>query len=164
MSTFPELGLSQPLLQAIADLGFEETTPIQKQTIPLILQGKDVIGQAQTGTGKTAAFGIPMMERVDPQNPNIQALVVAPTRELAVQVAEELNRLGRHKGVDHRYLWWTGYPKADSRFKEKTAGDCSYAWSPLGSSASAHRTPAKRAAGRSRRSGRNVEYGFCRRH
>nr|WP_281417511.1 DEAD/DEAH box helicase [Lentibacillus saliphilus] len=80
-------------------MGFEEATPIQGQTIPLAMQGKDVIGQAQTGTGKTAAFGIPIIEQINPKDRRIQALVVAPTRELAIQVAEELNRLGKVKGV-----------------------------------------------------------------
>nr|WP_156647082.1 DEAD/DEAH box helicase [Lentibacillus sp. JNUCC-1] len=80
-------------------MGFEEATPIQSETIPHAMQGKDVIGQAQTGTGKTAAFGIPMIEHINPKDRNIQGLVVAPTRELAIQVAEELNRLGRIKGV-----------------------------------------------------------------
>nr|WP_205093621.1 DEAD/DEAH box helicase [Thalassobacillus pellis] len=80
-------------------MGFEETTPIQSETIPLALQGRDVIGQAQTGTGKTAAFGIPMIEKIDQDRNDIQGLVVAPTRELAIQVAEEINRLGKFKGV-----------------------------------------------------------------
>nr|WP_256522580.1 DEAD/DEAH box helicase [Halobacillus sp. A5] len=80
-------------------MGFEETTPIQEQTIPLGLEGKDVIGQAQTGTGKTAAFGIPMIEKIDKDVRSVQGLVIAPTRELAIQVAEEINRLGKNKGV-----------------------------------------------------------------
>nr|WP_209482140.1 DEAD/DEAH box helicase [Virgibacillus litoralis] len=80
-------------------MGFEEATPIQAETIPLAMQGNDVIGQAQTGTGKTAAFGIPMIEKIDPSQKIIQGLVVAPTRELANQVAEEINRLGKNKGV-----------------------------------------------------------------
>nr|WP_281349715.1 DEAD/DEAH box helicase [Ornithinibacillus caprae] len=80
-------------------MGFEEATPIQAETIPLAIKGNDVIGQAQTGTGKTAAFGIPMIQKIDPKQRKVQGLVVAPTRELAIQVAEELNRLGRIKGV-----------------------------------------------------------------
>src|SRR5690625_2097511 len=80
-------------------MGFEEATPIQGETIPLAMSGKDVIGQAQTGTGKTAAFGIPMIEQFDKNVRKIQGLVVAPTRELAIQVAEEINRLGRVKGI-----------------------------------------------------------------
>nr|WP_317843063.1 DEAD/DEAH box helicase [Ornithinibacillus gellani] len=80
-------------------MGFEESTPIQAQTIPLAMEGNDVIGQAQTGTGKTAAFGIPMIEKIDSNKRKIQGLVVAPTRELAIQVAEEINRLAKFKRV-----------------------------------------------------------------
>ncbi|TCS82122.1 ATP-dependent RNA helicase DeaD [Tepidibacillus fermentans] len=99
MTTFYELGLHHNILRAITNMGFEEATPIQEQTIPLALQGKDLIGQAQTGTGKTAAFGIPLIERIEKENLSVQALVLTPTRELAVQVAEELNRIGQFKGV-----------------------------------------------------------------
>ncbi|SIS56823.1 DEAD/DEAH box helicase [Salimicrobium flavidum] len=99
MTKFNSLGLSDPILKALDHMGFEETTPIQEQTIPLGMEGHDVIGQAQTGTGKTAAFGIPMIEKVDKQVRGVQGLVVAPTRELAIQVAEELNRLGKNAGV-----------------------------------------------------------------
>ena len=77
--------------RAIGDMGFEEPTPIQAMAIPQILDGKDVTGQAQTGTGKTAAFGIPIIERLDPDNKNVQALVLSPTRELAIQTAEEFS-------------------------------------------------------------------------
>ena len=91
--------MSNPILKALERMGFEEATPIQKETIPLAMEGKDVIGQAQTGTGKTAAFGIPMLEQFDPKVRKIQGLVVAPTRELAIQVGEEINRLGRVKGI-----------------------------------------------------------------
>lgn len=80
-------------------MGFEEATPIQEGTITHAMGGRDVIGQAQTGTGKTAAFGIPMIEKIDIKNPNIQALIIAPTRELAIQVSEELYKLGYDKKV-----------------------------------------------------------------
>ncbi|OXB93664.1 degradosome RNA helicase CshA [Parageobacillus galactosidasius] len=99
MTTFHELGLSNELMKAIRRMGFEETTPIQAETIPLSLQNRDVIGQAQTGTGKTAAFGIPLIEKVDVKNEAIQGLVVAPTRELAIQVSEELYKIGAVKRV-----------------------------------------------------------------
>lgn len=99
MTTFQELGLSQDVMKAVERMGFEETTPIQAKTIPLSLQNKDVIGQAQTGTGKTAAFGIPIVEKVDVKNGAVQALVVAPTRELAIQVSEELYKIGAVKRV-----------------------------------------------------------------
>lgn len=96
---FESLGISKPIMKALEKMGFEEATPIQGQTIPLGLEGKDVIGQAQTGTGKTAAFGIPMIEKIDKDQRKIQGLVVAPTRELAIQVSEEIHRLGKFKGV-----------------------------------------------------------------
>jgi ATP-dependent RNA helicase DeaD len=99
LTTFYELGLSNELMKAIRRMGFEETTPIQAETIPLSLQNKDVIGQAQTGTGKTAAFGIPLVEKIDVTNEAIQGLVVAPTRELAIQVSEELYKIGAVKRV-----------------------------------------------------------------
>ncbi|MBI5903517.1 MAG: DEAD/DEAH box helicase, partial [Deltaproteobacteria bacterium] len=78
-------------------MGFEEPTPIQSKTIPVLLTGKDVIGQAQTGTGKTAAFGIPIVERIDRATHGVQAIIIAPTRELAIQAAEEMNKLGKFK-------------------------------------------------------------------
>lgn len=99
MTTFKKLGVSTPILKALEKIGFEEATPIQEQTIPLATQGYDVIGQAQTGTGKTAAFGIPMIEKFDPHLKKVQGLVVTPTRELAIQVAEEINRLGHIKRI-----------------------------------------------------------------
>lgn len=92
---FSELGLNDALLKAIKRSGFEEATPIQAETIPLALAGKDVIGQAQTGTGKTAAFGLPILQQLEKHNKSIQAIVVEPTRELAIQTQEELFRLGR---------------------------------------------------------------------
>lgn len=91
--TFQDFQLSESLMKAINRMGFEEATPIQAETIPLGLQNKDVIGQAQTGTGKTAAFGIPLVEKIDPASPNIQAIIIAPTRELAIQVSEELYKI-----------------------------------------------------------------------
>ncbi|WP_170006295.1 DEAD/DEAH box helicase [Bacillus fonticola] len=97
MTTFEDLQLSQQLLSSIKKMGFEEATPVQAETIPLSLAGNDVIGQAQTGTGKTVAFGIPLIEKIDPKLTGIQGLIIAPTRELAVQVTEELYKLGYHK-------------------------------------------------------------------
>ena len=96
---FKELDLSQEILASVERAGFEEATPIQSETIPLALAGKDVIGQAQTGTGKTAAFGLPMLEKIDASKQQLQGLVIAPTRELAIQTQEELYRLGRDKKV-----------------------------------------------------------------
>ncbi len=92
---FDELQLNPNILRAIEEMGFEEMSPIQANAIPMILEGHDVVGQAQTGTGKTAAFGIPLMQCIDPKNRNLQSIVLCPTRELAIQVAEEIRKLGR---------------------------------------------------------------------
>ena len=99
LTTFGEIELSKKVLAAISDMGFEEPSPIQSKTIPLVLAGNDVIGQAQTGTGKTAAFGIPAIEKVDDQNKHIQALILTPTRELAIQISEEITKIGKFKKV-----------------------------------------------------------------
>ncbi len=99
LATFYEFGLNHQIIRAISDMGFEEATPIQAQTIPTAISGKDLVGQAQTGTGKTAAFGIPIIEKADMEETGIQSVVLTPTRELAVQIAEELNKLGHLKGV-----------------------------------------------------------------
>ncbi|MDR3691271.1 MAG: DEAD/DEAH box helicase [Fimbriimonas sp.] len=93
---FDTLGLRDVTLQALSELGFEVATPIQTLAIPLLLTGCDLIGLAQTGTGKTAAFGLPLIEKVDPENPATQALVLAPTRELAVQVAKGIYEFARY--------------------------------------------------------------------
>lgn len=92
---FEELQLKDSLLAAVQEMGFEEATPIQEKTIPLALEGKDVIGQAQTGTGKTAAFGLPLLQHIRGQEHRVQGLVISPTRELALQTQEELYRLGQ---------------------------------------------------------------------
>ena len=98
---FSELGLSKEIQKAVADMGFEEATQIQSLCIPPMMAGLDIIGQAQTGTGKTAAFGIPLLERLDMKEKKIQALVMCPTRELAIQVAEEIATLGKQlKGLN----------------------------------------------------------------
>ena len=97
--TFEELGIVAPILRAIFDMGFEEPTPIQKAAIPVALTGRDMIGQAQTGTGKTAAFGIPVLQRIDTSKPGPQAIILSPTRELAVQSAEEINHLAQFAAV-----------------------------------------------------------------
>lgn len=94
---FKELKLSKEVEKAIEEMGFEEATPIQSQSIPHILDGKDVIGQAQTGTGKTCAFGIPAIEMINATNENIQVLALCPTRELCIQTAEELSNVAKYK-------------------------------------------------------------------
>jgi ATP-dependent RNA helicase DeaD len=100
MTTFAELGLSDSLLDALHDVGYESPSPIQEQGIPPLLAGSDVIGQAQTGSGKTAAFGLPLIESVDPAVSEVQALVLTPTRELCIQVTQALRAYGARKGVD----------------------------------------------------------------
>jgi ATP-dependent RNA helicase DeaD len=99
MAAFRELGLSEPLLEALTHLGYEDPTPIQEQAIPALLEGRDVIGQAQTGTGKTAAFGLPLLQYVDPEDPEVQALVLTPTRELCIQVTQALRAYGERRGI-----------------------------------------------------------------
>jgi ATP-dependent RNA helicase DeaD len=100
MTTFDDLGLSSDLLTAVRDVGYESPSPIQEQAIPPLLQGLDVIGQAQTGSGKTAAFGLPMLQYVDPSENDVQGLVLTPTRELCIQVTQALRAYGKSKGVD----------------------------------------------------------------
>jgi ATP-dependent RNA helicase DeaD len=92
---FEELNINEKILRGIETMGFEEASPIQASAIPVLLEGKDIIGQAQTGTGKTAAFGIPVLEKIDTHNKNVQAVILCPTRELAIQVAEEFRNLGK---------------------------------------------------------------------
>ena len=93
---FDELNLDAKILRAVTDMGFEAASPIQAKAIPLEIEGKDIIGQAQTGTGKTAAFGIPLLQKIDPKNKKLQAVVLCPTRELAIQVADEIRNLAKY--------------------------------------------------------------------
>ena len=98
-SNFKKLGLNEQLLKSINDLGFELPSPIQEQAIPMALEGKDIVGLSQTGSGKTAAFSLPMLQLIDLNYKSPQGLVLCPTRELAVQVAEEFQLLAAH--LDH---------------------------------------------------------------
>jgi ATP-dependent RNA helicase DeaD len=100
VTAFADLGLSDSTLQALQDVGYEKPSPIQEQAIPPMLEGRDVIGQAQTGSGKTAAFGLPILEHVDPTIPDVQALILTPTRELCIQVTQAIRTYGQRKGVD----------------------------------------------------------------
>src|ERR1700709_964769 len=100
MPTFAELGRPQPTLAAFRDCGYEKPSPIQEQTIPSLLEGRDVVGQAQTGTGKTAAFGRLVLQFVDPTEDDVQALVLTPPRELSIQVPKALRASGARKGID----------------------------------------------------------------
>jgi ATP-dependent RNA helicase DeaD len=100
MTTFADLRLSDDILAAVRDVGYDSPSPIQEQAIPPLLEGHDVIGQAQTGSGKTAAFGLPMLQYVDPDEDDVQGLVLTPTRELCIQVTQALRAYGKAKGID----------------------------------------------------------------
>jgi ATP-dependent RNA helicase DeaD len=97
--TFESLGLEPDLLHSVVDVGYEEPTPIQARTIPALLKGQDIVAQAQTGTGKTAAFALPILQRIDTEITSVQALILLPTRELAIQVAQATHLLGKHRRV-----------------------------------------------------------------
>lgn len=99
ITSFEDLNLDRKILAALKEMGFEEPSPIQKGAIPLALEGDDLIGQAQTGTGKTAAFGIPIIQKINEKDRHIQALVMSPTRELCIQVADEISKIGRTKRI-----------------------------------------------------------------
>src|SRR5690242_1756886 len=100
MTTFAGLRLDPVILEAVHDVGYEAPSPIQAEAIPPLLEGRDVIGQAQTGSGKTAAFGLPLIQYTDPADGSIQALVLTPTRELCIQVTQALRAYATRKGVD----------------------------------------------------------------
>jgi ATP-dependent RNA helicase DeaD len=101
---FKELQISAEVKRAIADLGFDEMFPIQEQSLLPMLNGRNVIGQAKTGTGKTACFGVPMIEKVDPSAGKVQGLVLAPTRELAQQITDDINNYAKYTKVRRRRL------------------------------------------------------------
>ncbi|MFT4035838.1 MAG: DEAD/DEAH box helicase [Patulibacter sp.] len=100
MTDFADLRLSEPILRALQDLGYERPSPIQAEAIPELLAGRDMIGQAQTGSGKTAAFGLPLLQAIDTDETTVQALVLTPTRELCIQVTQALRAYGVHKGIE----------------------------------------------------------------
>jgi len=118
---FSALGLSDEVLKAVASLGYEETSPIQAATIPILLEGRDLVGQSQTGSGKTAAFAIPAIEKADPKNRKIQILVLCPTRELATQVANEVHKLSAFKKGLHELPIYGG-ASYDRQFFELKKG------------------------------------------
>lgn len=119
-TTFPELGLADTTLRGLSELGFETATPIQALAIPVLLRGVDLIGLAQTGTGKTAAFGLPLVEKVDASDPTTQALVLAPTRELAMQVAKGIYDFAKYAGI--RVVPVYGGQPIDRQFRALKAG------------------------------------------
>ena len=96
LQTFEQLGLNEHILQALKDVGYETPSPIQAKSLPPLLEGRDILGQAQTGTGKTAAFALPILQQIDVTQKSPQVLVLAPTRELAIQVAEAFQSYARY--------------------------------------------------------------------
>lgn len=121
ISLFSDLNISPVMLKAIAELGYETPTPIQAQAIPILLEGKDILGQAQTGTGKTAAFGIPLIEHIDTHTRDVQAIVLCPTRELAIQVTEDFAHLSKYK-KDIRMLSIYGGQSIERQIKALKSG------------------------------------------
>jgi ATP-dependent RNA helicase DeaD len=109
-ATFQDLSLAKPVLKVLAEVGYEIPTPIQERTIPLVLKGRDVLGQAQTGTGKTAAFALPLLSRIELERREVQVLVLTPTRELAIQVAEAFQRYAAHLRGFHVLPIYGGQP------------------------------------------------------
>ena len=96
---FKEFKLDNNILKALKNLGFEEPSEVQKESIPLLLQNKDIVVKSQTGSGKTASFGIPICENIEIEESNVQALIIVPTRELALQIKDDLSNIGRLKKV-----------------------------------------------------------------
>lgn len=90
---FEDLGIAENIVKALEDYGYEEPTPIQEKTIPFIIQGRDLIGQSQTGTGKTASFGLPLIQKIDINLNKVQGLILCPTRELALQVTRRIKKI-----------------------------------------------------------------------
>lgn len=161
---FEDLELDAKIMRAITDMGFEAASPIQGQAIPLELQGLDIIGQAQTGTGKTAAFGIPLLQKIDPKNKKPQAIILCPTRELAIQVSEEIRRLAKYMhGVKVLPdLRRTGDRTSDPFPQGWCAGYHRYARACDGSHAPQNRQDGSDPHGCPRRGGRDAEHGLFR--
>ena len=105
---FEDLGIAENIVKALEDYGYEEPTPIQEKTIPFIIQGRDLIGQSQTGTGKTASFGLPLIQKIDINLNKVQGLILCPTRELALQVTRRIKKIHyiprKYKMVSN--IWW----------------------------------------------------------
>ncbi len=118
---FSEFGLSEPILRALDDLNYETATPIQEGTIAMLLKDRDVVGQAQTGTGKTAAFMLPILQRIDPEMRDVQALVLCPTRELALQVADHARKLRASTSTTSTWCRSTAVRRSASRSTDSPA-------------------------------------------
>ena len=129
IQSFKDLPLSCEVLKSIAELGFDSLFPIQAQAIIPLLEGKDVIGQAQTGTGKTAAFGVPMVQRINREIRGVQGLILVPTRELAVQVAEQMSLFAKYAKLRVlACLWWRINQQANPRISQRSPNRCGYSW------------------------------------
>ena len=143
-TSFADLGLAAPIIQALTDLGYEKPSPIQAECIPHLLNGRDVLGMAQTGSGKTAAFSLPLLHNIDPSLKAPQVLVLAPTRELAVQVSEAMADFAKHmNGVNVVALYggqrydvqlralrrWPTLRRTAACFASGTTDCCGYSWS-----------------------------------
>lgn len=138
ITSFEALGVHAPLLRSLSELGYETPTPIQAESIPILIAGKDLQAQAQTGTGKTAAFALPVLLQIELSIVEPQALVVVPTRELAIQVAEAFQRYARHlPGFFCDFnLWWAGLSYSITCLTTRCSCDCGYTWPFDGSFAS----------------------------
>ena len=134
---FADLGLSDPVMSALKRIGYEQPTPIQEQSIPHLLAGRDILGTAQTGTGKTAAFALPLLSRIDPKKKKPQVLVLAPTRELAIQVAEAFqNYASAIKGVQCAAdLRWAEHEYSAAPAVSRSPSSCRHPWTGNGPSA-----------------------------
>ncbi|MFQ9949529.1 MAG: DEAD/DEAH box helicase [Escherichia coli] len=143
-TTFADLGLKAPILEALNDLGYEKPSPIQAECIPHLLNGRDVLGMAQTGSGKTAAFSLPLLQNLDPELKAPQILVLAPTRELAVQVAEAMTDFSKHmRGVNVVALYGGQRYDVQLRPASGAADRCRYTGPSAGPPETWHSGPSK---------------------
>ena len=154
---FDELDLYPQVLRAIKEMGFEEATPIQSQAIPVVMSGVDVIGQAQTGTGKTASFGIPVLHKVDPNNKKTQVIILSPTRELAIQVSEEIRKLSKYM---HGVKILPVYGGQDQGIKRRCTDHYRYTGTCHGSSPQKNNPLRGSQYDCFRRGGRDAEHGI----
>ena len=128
MTKFEELGLEKKLLDTLDEAGFTTPFPIQERTIPVLLEGSDVIGQAHTGTGKTAAYALPILQKITAKQ-GIQGIVMAPTRELALQITTEINRYAKYYwNQNYHNLWRSRYGNTTRCAKKKTRDHSCYSW------------------------------------
>jgi len=123
MTKFQDLGLNDEVLKGISEQGFEEAFPIQEAVIPVLLSGRDVVGQAHTGSGKTAAFALSMLQEIQPKQ-GIQGLIMAPTRELAMQISDEIKKFGKYTGIKNSYSLWRTRHGNSIRYTSQRSRNC----------------------------------------